>query len=69
MKGIYRYIDVDVILENIMQAINTKPLHDIVDSHIQRIMYGHTYMFVCKFITYSRVWINRVRLPILLVVS
>ena len=26
-------------------------------------------MYVCKVITYSRVWINRVRLPILLVVS
>ena len=27
------------------------------------------YMYVCMVITYSRVWINRVRLPILLVVS
>ena len=26
-------------------------------------------MYVCMVITYSRVWINRVRLPILLVVS
>ena len=26
-------------------------------------------MYVCMAITYSRVWINRVRLPILLVVS
>ena len=26
-------------------------------------------MYVCVVITYSRVWINRVRLPILLVVS
>ena len=26
-------------------------------------------VFVCMVITYSRVWINRVRLPILLVVS
>ena len=26
-------------------------------------------MYVCMIITYSRVWINRVRLPILLVVS
>ena len=26
-------------------------------------------MYVCKVIAYSRVWINRVRLPILLVVS
>ena len=26
-------------------------------------------MYVCMFITYSRVWINRVRLPVLLVVS
>ena len=25
--------------------------------------------YVCMFITYSRVWLNRVRLPILLVVS
>ena len=30
----------------------------------------HEYvMYVCMVITYSRVWINRVRLPILLVVS
>ena len=27
------------------------------------------YQLVCMVITYSRVWINRVRLPILLVVS
>ena len=27
------------------------------------------YVYVCMVITYSRVWINRVRLPILLVVS
>ena len=26
-------------------------------------------MYVCMVITYSRVWMNRVRLPILLVVS
>ena len=26
-------------------------------------------MYVCMVITYSRVWINRLRLPILLVVS
>ena len=26
-------------------------------------------MYVCMVITYSRVWINRVRLPILLMVS
>ena len=29
----------------------------------------HVCMYVCMVITYSRVWINRVRLPILLVVS
>ena len=29
----------------------------------------YVYMFVCIVITYSRVWINRVRLPILIVVS
>ena len=29
----------------------------------------HVCMYVCVVITYSRVWINRVRLPILLVVS
>ena len=35
-------------------------------------MYDHhiyVCMYVCMVITYSRVWINRVRLPILLVVS
>ena len=32
--------------------------------HFQRVA-----MYVCMVITYSRVWINRVRLPILLVVS
>ena len=31
--------------------------------------YHTTSMYVCMVITYSRVWINRVRLPILLVVS
>ena len=30
---------------------------------------GYVGMYVCMVITYSRVWINRVRLPILLVVS
>ena len=30
---------------------------------------GHEIMYVCMVITFSRVWINRVRLPILLVVS
>ena len=30
---------------------------------------GMNSMYVCMVITYSRVWINRVRLPILLVVS
>ena len=30
---------------------------------------SHVCMYVCMVITYSRVWINRVRLPILLVVS
>ena len=30
---------------------------------------GKVCMYVCMVITYSRVWINRVRLPILLVVS
>ena len=29
----------------------------------------HVCMYVCMVITYSRVWVNRVRLPILLVVS
>ena len=31
--------------------------------------YRYACMYVCMVITYSRVWINRVRLPILLVVS
>ena len=31
--------------------------------------YAVVCMYVCMVITYSRVWINRVRLPILLVVS
>ena len=33
------------------------------------ITYMYVCMYVCMVITYSRVWINRVRLPILLVVS
>ena len=32
-------------------------------------LYQYVFMYVCMAITYSRVWINRVRLPILLVVS
>ena len=32
-------------------------------------MVTHICMYVCMVITYSRVWINRIRLPILLVVS
>ena len=32
-------------------------------------MYVCMYVYVCMVITYSRVWINRVKLPILLVVS
>ena len=32
-------------------------------------MCDHVCMYVCMVITYSRVWTNRVRLPILLVVS
>ena len=32
-------------------------------------VYGSVCMYACMVITYSRVWINRVRLPILLVVS
>ena len=39
----------------------------IVGSTAVVIMY--VCMYVCMVITYSRVWINRVRLPILLVVS
>ena len=34
-----------------------------------RLMGMYVCMYVCMVITYSRVWINRVRLPILLVVS
>ena len=32
-------------------------------------MHAIVCMYVCMVITYSRVWINRVRLPVLLVVS
>ena len=32
-------------------------------------MCDHTYIHVCMVITYSRIWINRVKLPFLLVVS
>ena len=39
---------------------------DHVSDWQPRIVLG---MYVCMVITYSRVWINRVRLPILLVVS
>ena len=39
----------------------------MVKEHLQRDTFHHVY--VCMVITYSRVWINRVRLPILLVVG
>ena len=46
----------------------------IIPQHYYRLMNDRNYsmyvcMYVCMVITYSRVWINRVRLPILLVVS
>ena len=34
-----------------------------------RVIFMYVCMYVCMVITYSRIWINRVRLPILLVVS
>ena len=36
---------------------------------LQPVLINKSCMYVCMVITYSRVWINRVRLPILLVVS
>ena len=42
---------------------------DVHDKNILKNIYTYVCMYVCMVITYSRVWINRVRLPILLVVS
>ena len=41
----------------------------IVDGKVKGGGGGYVCMYVCMVITYSRVWINQVRLPILLVVS
>ena len=39
------------------------------DYAVRSLLNVWTSMYICMVITYSRVWINRVRLPILLVVS
>ena len=46
----------------------TTTYHNVV-SERRVALYSTVCMYVCMVITYSRVWINRVRLPILLVVS
>ena len=43
------------------------PLQTII--YISTLYHFETFVYVCMVIAYSRVWINRVRLPILLVVS
>ena len=54
------------------RVIKADNINPIIDSLIQYTVPGistSTYMYVCMTITYSRVWINWVRLPILLMVS
>ena len=60
-----------------MRKWHAKLLRDLVEAErattrhsSMYVLLSHTrYSRVCIVITYSRVWINRVRLPILLVVS
>ena len=53
------------VLALIFLARRIQPFLSLVDREVECCVC----MYVCMVITYSRVWINRVRLPILLVVS
>ena len=69
-----RYFDVSKSVRIPFQVYST--IYSLESEYFLGSMFNSSYsmyvlyvVYVCMVITYSRVWINRVRLPILLVVS
>ena len=56
---------------SILEAGVPRHTENVPNMHVcsENIAFGIEFRYVCMVITFSRVWINRVRLPILLVVS